>query len=178
MKGWTVVACVSVVAALSTSCNPTSRYKVLSFFFDGVPLPKAPEAPGVQLPGLPASAGQSPEVRYREHGPYAAKMCNACHDPAAFNTLVLPPEQLCFQCHELKLDQKYIHGPLASGGCLACHDPHSSQFRYFLVSASDTFCFYCHTREAIAKTSAHAGVQGQCTDCHNAHESDKKYLLK
>ena len=176
MKIWTVVAYASVLAVLSTGCNPTTRYRVLSLFFDGVPPPKAAEPEAEQ--SVVAKSAQSQPVEYREHGPYAARLCNACHDPNAFNALVLPREQLCLQCHDLKLNKKYIHGPLASGGCLACHDPHSSQYRYLLVSASDTFCFYCHNRDTIAKVSAHRGVQGQCTDCHDAHESDKRYLLK
>jgi predicted CXXCH cytochrome family protein len=174
MNVWTIVAGVSVAAALLTGCEPTTRYQALSLFFDGVPTPAPTRPPGLELAGVPATS----RVRYREHGPYAAKMCNACHDPAAFNSLVLPSNQLCFQCHELKLDKKYIHGPLASGGCVACHDPHSSQYPYFLVGESDTFCLYCHDRVTIAKIGAHAGVTGQCTDCHNPHMSDKKYLLR
>ncbi len=177
MKVWTIVACVSVVALLSAGCEPNTRYRVLSFFFDGVPPPKPPVPAGTAEAAAGTGVGQ-PQVRYREHGPYAAKQCNACHDPAAFNSLVLPREQICFQCHELKLDKKYVHGPLASGGCVACHDPHSSQYPYFLVAESDTFCFYCHDRDTVAKVGAHAGVAGQCTDCHNPHMSDNKYLLR
>lgn len=94
------------------------------------------------------------------------------------NALVAPREQLCFRCHEIRMNKKYIHGPLASGGCTACHDPHSSQYRYLLVSESDSFCFYCHDRQTVARVGAHRGVQEQCTTCHDAHMSDKKYLLK
>lgn len=178
MRGWTVVAYVSVVAVLSIGCEPTTRYKVLSFFFDGVPPPQSPALLAAKEAAAPATGAEAQQVRYREHGPYAAKQCNACHDPANFNSLVVPRDQLCFQCHELRLDKKYIHGPLASGGCVACHDPHSSQYPYFLVSAADSFCLYCHDRDTIAKIGAHAGVAGQCTDCHNPHMSDKKYLLR
>jgi predicted CXXCH cytochrome family protein len=94
------------------------------------------------------------------------------------NTFVVPREQLCFQCHDLKLDKKYIHGPLASGGCTACHDPHSSKYRYFLLSESDSFCLRCHDRQAIDRIGAHAGVGDECMSCHDAHMSDKKYLLR
>jgi predicted CXXCH cytochrome family protein len=176
MKVWTVVACASVLAVLSTGCNPTTRYKALSLFFDGVPPPMAGSAGTTQAAA--ANVEESRQVGYREHGPYAAHLCNACHDPNAFNSLVLPQDQICFQCHDLKLDKEYIHGPLASGGCLACHDPHSSQYRYLLVSESDSFCFYCHDRQIVARIGAHAGIQGQCTSCHNPHMSDKKYLLR
>ena len=170
------MAPAAVLAMLSTGCNPTVRYRVLSLFFDGVPPPVAAES--AAAPGAAPAAAASTQVAYREHGPYAAHLCNACHDPSAFNSLVVPKEQLCFQCHDLKLDKKYIHGPLASGGCVACHDPHSSQYPYLLVSASDTFCFYCHDRETVAAVGAHGGIVDQCTTCHNPHMSDKRYLLR
>ena len=178
MKVGTVVACLSVVAVLSVGCNATSRYKVLSFFFDGVPPPPTTEAPEGKQAATPASAIPSRQVGYREHGPYAARLCNACHESAATNALVAPREQLCFKCHEFRTDKKYVHGPLASGGCLACHDPHSSQYRYFLVSESDSFCFHCHDREAIARIGAHGGVEQKCTACHDPHMSNRKYLLR
>ena len=177
MKRWMAVGCISVVAAFSTGCNPTSRYKVLSFFFDGVPPPAAPQVSGEGPPSEPVPA-RLEAVRYREHGPYAAKLCNACHDSSAFNTLVAPPEQLCLRCHSIALNKKYLHGPLASGGCLACHDPHSSQYQYLLVSAPSTVCFYCHDRAAITRRPVHAAVEGQpCTNCHEAHASDNRFLL-
>lgn len=177
MTVWRAVACASMMAVLSVGCNATTRYQVLSFFFDGVPVPK----------GVPAGADQAASqtdvlklqrTRYGEHGPYAAKLCTACHESAANRTFVVPREQLCFRCHEFKIDKKYVHGPLASGGCTACHDPHSSKYRYLLVSESDTFCFYCHDRQAIGKVGAHQGTEEQCTACHNPHMSDKKYLLR
>ncbi len=178
MKFWTVLACIASLAMLSIGCDATSRHAVLSVFFDGVPPPQIAVAPaGMQTPG-PASGTASRQVGYRGHGPYAARLCNACHESAATNALVAPREQLCFKCHEFKLDKKYIHGPLASGGCTACHDPHSSQYRYLLISESDNFCLHCHDRQAMAKISAHAGGEEKCTTCHDAHMSNKKFLLK
>jgi predicted CXXCH cytochrome family protein len=162
---------------LSMGCNAESRYRVLSVFFDGVPVPQMTER-GEGETAPPSTTSQPRRVGYREHGPYAARLCNACHESGTSNLLVAPREQLCFRCHELKLDRKYIHGPLASGGCLACHDPHSSQYRFFLLAESDDFCLRCHDRGAIAKNKAHAGIAGECTACHDAHMSDKRYLLK
>lgn len=173
MKPWTVVACVFTAAMLAMGCNPTSRYKVLSFVFDGVP---DPEAPGAQ-PAV-ADAGPPGPARVYVHGPYGARLCNACHDPAAMNVLVTTGEPLCFRCHDIKMDKKYIHGPLASGGCTACHDPHSSKYRYLLVAEPERVCFYCHIPADVAKVGAHQGVDGQCTTCHDAHMSNQKYLLR
>jgi predicted CXXCH cytochrome family protein len=180
MKVWTVVACVCVVAVMSIGCTARTRYTVLTFFFDGVPPPRAAEAPAAAGKQVAILANAAPPRRagYREHGPYAARLCTACHESVATNTLVAPREQLCIRCHEFKMNKRYIHGPLASGGCTACHDPHSSQYRYLLVSESDSFCFHCHDRQTVARIGAHGGIEEQCTDCHDAHMSDKKYLLR
>jgi len=125
-----------------------------------------------------ADAASIPRSLNREHGPYAAKLCDACHDRAATNVLVAPGEQLCFRCHELDTDRKYVHGPLASGGCLVCHKPHSSQYRYLLVSDNTGFCVHCHDASALEQTAAHQDLEEKCTICHDAHKSDNKYLLK
>jgi predicted CXXCH cytochrome family protein len=167
---------LSLVAGLFSGCDATSRHKVLTYFFDGVP-PLEPAG------GPPASAGDSTPIpvrpaSFQEHGPYAAKLCTACHNEEVGNALVAPPEQLCERCHTLKLDKTYIHGPLASGGCLVCHDPHSSPYRPLLVSQSDSFCFQCHDRNDIANSPGHANLEEPCTTCHDAHMSNRKYLLK
>ena len=178
MKAWVAVVGISVAAALGTSCDPASRYRVLSFVFDGVPPPQVAEETAGQEGTGSASGVAARKVGFREHGPYAAKLCGACHESAASNTFVVAREQLCFRCHEFKIDKKYVHGPLASGGCTACHDPHSSKYRYFLLSESDTFCLHCHDRQVLDRVAAHAGVENECTSCHDPHMSDKKYLLR
>ncbi len=178
MKVGTLAGSVVVVAALLVGCNATTRYEVLSLFLDGVPLPpKEPTAE--ELAAIPGQTFQPPKVRYREHGPYAAKLCSACHVSTALNSLVVPREQLCFRCHVFGAEKKFVHGPLASGGCTACHDPHSSQNAYLLISASDSFCLHCHDSKNIARNEVHRGIdEHQCTTCHNPHMSDKKYLLR
>ncbi len=177
MKLWAVAAYLCAGAVLWLGCNAETRYRILSTVFDGVPPPVVqPEAGTETVAAGPVAAPR--RTGYREHGPYAARQCNACHESAATNALVAPREELCFRCHELKLDKKYIHGPLASGGCLACHDPHSSQYPFFLVAEADDFCLRCHDREAVASNPKHAGVTTECTACHDAHQSDKRYLLK
>jgi len=178
MKLWTVLVFLGTLAVLSIGCSAETRYKILSTIFDGVPPPKPPEPLEAEGAGAPPGAVQVTRIQPRDHGPYAARLCNACHEAAATNAFVVPREQLCFKCHELKLDKKYIHGPLASGGCTACHDPHGSRYRYLLVSESDSFCLYCHDRQDVARVAAHAGASEQCTDCHDAHMSDNEYLLR
>lgn len=168
-------AAVTALSLFAIGCDPAARHRVLTTFFDGVPPLEQEPAPGA--PAAPAVAAPR-EAGLRAHGPYAARMCNACHTAAARNELVAPREKLCFHCHEFPTDKKYVHGPLASGGCIACHDPHSSRYRYMLLSRSDGFCLHCHRREDIARNPVHAGVGETCTTCHDAHMSNEKYLLK
>jgi predicted CXXCH cytochrome family protein len=177
MKARTAAICTVLVALLPVGCSATSRHKALTMFFDGVPPPKTEGA----LEGTQATSqavSPSRPAKSSEHGPYAAKLCSACHDAAAINGLVLPKDQICFRCHALKLDKTFVHGPIASGGCLVCHDPHSSRYRYLLVSDSDSFCVRCHDPRTIAKIEGHSDLTTSCTTCHDAHQSDKKYLLK
>jgi len=165
-----LAACLAAGIAASSGC-----YRLRNAIFDGVPPPKSERTAGAAggAPGSPSAP-----LTIREHGPYAAKLCDACHDAAATNALVAPPEQLCFRCHALPLDKAYVHGPLASGGCLVCHDPHSSPNRSLLVSSSEDFCFHCHDRATVEAISAHADRMDECTVCHDAHMSDRPHLLK
>jgi predicted CXXCH cytochrome family protein len=171
---------LGAVAALSAGCSTAKHHRVLSFFFDGVP---EPEAAVSATPEVQAAVGRQ-LVRPGEHGPFAAKLCDSCHDSQATNALVAPVEQLCVRCHELGEAKAYVHGPLASGGCTVCHDPHRSANRFLLVSASDGFCLSCHDRAALSVApgpdgvDAHAGEAANCTDCHEAHMSDRRHLLR
>ena len=166
---------LSASTALLVGCSAANHHRVLSIFFDGVPDP-AP-AVAATAPAVQASLGRQ-LVRPGEHGPYAAKLCSACHNSKATNALVVPAEQLCVRCHDFGAMKEYVHGPLASGGCLVCHDPHRSANRFLLVSASDGFCLKCHDRAGLSAVAGHGGESADCTACHEAHMSDRKYLLR
>lgn len=172
-----VVLCALLLAVVGLSgCAPEGRYKVLSFFFDGVPNPEAVKKENALKKNEEAESMKP--VTYRMHGPYAARQCSGCHTPGS-NVLILPKDKLCFRCHVLDLSKKYVHGPVASGGCLMCHDPHGSAYPYFLVADPAKFCLRCHNSKDIAKNKAHKGIDDeQCTKCHDAHSSNKEYLLK
>lgn len=168
-----------VAIALFAGCDASSRYAVLSTFFDGVPPPQAELASAHAPAGvIVLSERQTQLGKLGEHGPYAAKQCGACHSSTSNNSFVAPREQLCFRCHDLKLDKKFIHGPLASGGCTVCHDPHSSKYGYLLVADSGTFCLHCHNAGDLEKVSAHRDSTAQCLSCHDPHMSDHKYLVR
>jgi len=161
-------------------CDPQTRYRTLSFFFDGVPEPverqKEP-APGINTaPERTARAGAE-KPRSFQHGPYGAKLCDACHVRNS-NSLVMPLEELCAYCHVFDLSGRKIHGPLASGGCTVCHDPHESQNPKVLVANAREFCLYCHERKDLMKQDVHRDPERECTICHDAHSSQNSYLLK
>jgi predicted CXXCH cytochrome family protein len=169
-----VAAVLGGFAALLAGCSATTRHRVLTAVFDGVPPLRSAES-GDAAPGHQAGAAPASIVAPRAHGPYAAKLCDACHVPQSGNTLAGSPQQLCLRCHQFRFDGLYVHGPLAAGGCRACHEPHSSPNRYLLVSESEQFCFRCHDRERLR---GHAGDEPKCTSCHDAHMSTKKFLLR
>lgn len=175
-KGFIFAGILVLLLFLLSGCEPMTRYRTLSLFFDGVPNPEEEEA----LQARNAQAGgrvKQAAATYRMHGPYAARLCSACHQ-AGTNALVLPIEQLCFKCHLLQFDKKYVHGPVAAGGCKTCHDPHGSSYPFLLVSEARIFCFKCHSEKDIARNEVHKGVTEQCTVCHDAHTSDAVYLLR
>lgn len=158
--------------------TPDLKYRILSFFFDGVPLPMKQNNDVGDESSSEAPGEKKGPLKYREHGPYAAKLCSACHVPAAGNKLILPVEELCQNCHVLDLNKKKVHGPVVAGGCTICHDPHGSPYRFFLVSESEDFCFFCHDRKDIEKREVHRNTDKGCTYCHNAHAADNEFLLR
>ena len=170
------MACACLAAAVLSGCSSTTSYRVLRIFFDGVPNPEEKKAAAAQPGAVPGKA--APSAAFSEHGPYAARLCEACHQKQT-NVLIVPKQDLCYRCHDLQLNKKYVHGPLASGGCVVCHDPHSSPYRHLLVAESSTFCLRCHDAGEVSQNPAHQQAgEAQCTDCHDAHMSDHPYLLK
>ena|SRR3974390_456375 len=65
--------------------------------------------------------------------------CTVCHlamtqGDMTTVSLVLPKEQICFECHE-RSSALQQHSPAARGPCLQCHDAHSSDRRMLLRAA-------------------------------------------
>ena len=172
---------ISIIsAAVLCGCEARTRYRVLSIFFDGVPDPdkSTGTAEGGKNVGTTAAGGG--EIRnhqYTEHGPYAARLCEGCHQRGT-NKLLMPVESLCIYCHAFAMNKKRMHGPIASGGCKVCHDPHSSSNRFLLVSDSKEFCLYCHDKNEISTHEVHQDMTTECITCHDAHGSDNEFLLK
>ncbi len=171
----TLIAAIAAILAVA-GCAQETRYKTLSFFFDGVPEPGQEH---VYVVGGRRIQQKVTTGQFRSHGPFAAKMCNACHQRDGSNKLILPVEKLCLNCHDLNLHTRKQHGPVVSGGCRVCHNPHGSGKPFLLVAEPTTFCFYCHDQTEVMSHDVHRDSGGmQCTECHNPHGSDNDYLLK
>ncbi len=174
-RGLILIIELVTISALLYGCSSEKSQKVLSFFFDGV-TPQG-ETEGKDASGARREAGKPSKVERYEHGPFAAKQCEACHVRGS-NNLKLPVSQLCFTCHTIEIKKKHLHGPVAAGGCTICHDPHGSGKRYLLVSDPKDFCLYCHDKNDLEKREVHREAKEQCTVCHDAHSSDNDFLLK
>lgn len=167
-----MLICAAALVLLC-GCEAKTRYQVLSFFFDGVPPPE-----DRIVNGDTGAVMKKPEQQQKpsKHGPFAARMCNACHDSNT-NALLLPRDKICLKCHVLETARRQ-HGPVASGGCLVCHDPHRSSSEYLLVSSVKGFCTYCHDPKEIYEREVHRDNTASCTDCHNPHGSDNDFFLR
>lgn len=172
---------------LVASCDEVKRHKMLSFFFDGVPLPKDPNAVGDGVvrdsnSTLSDTSGKAKRIK-RAHGP--SRDCKLCHKKLDKSRWAAPQAvkgipEICFDCHNNYADpQYYVHGPVAVGGCAFCHDPHESAYESLLKDSVPKLCYRCHDQSSIESVPAHdKDTVSKCNLCHEAHYSSKKKLLK
>ena len=171
------------------SCNPESRYEILTFFFDGVPRPGGAglattpggfpvlEPMGV-MADVDLTLNQAGNSQHR-----ASRDCRRCHEEGSrwarmqlHNSL----PQLCYECHtDYNAVRGYVHGPVAVGACLFCHDPHRSSYLRLLKAPQPDLCYQCHDIGDISAIPDHREeLDGVCTRCHEAHISLDSKLLK
>ncbi|MBW7989984.1 MAG: hypothetical protein FVQ84_08220 [Planctomycetes bacterium] len=168
------------------SCSDTERFKVLSYFFDGVPLPEEMYSD----PNSPYYLNERfKTVRY-VHEPRKKRECESCHGarnkgkrvPSLGETkLVFPVPKLCYQCHEEFIDlvnEKVVHGPFGLGECLYCHGHHDAPYPKLLKRPIPELCFRCHTTETIVDVKHLGPSYRKCTQCHFPHAGPKEYLLQ
>ena len=171
---------------LYTGCSTQQKYRVLSFFFDGVPPPGGwPTTQPSQARGpggsSPAAAATSQPVVYIYHPPYAGRRCFDCHDREHGNSIDNTNGVLCRKCHGSYFTLKpgdWEHGPVAARMCSLCHEPHKSQYKGLLTQAQPGLCLTCHNPQDIFTSSYHAKVhQEVCTTCHDPHKAGNRLLL-
>jgi len=152
--------------SFTAGCDKYGRYKVLTFFFTGVPHPDSEEIIAKEESHL------SPEEilkRRKEditvtavaHGPYAAQQCYQCHSTASSASF------------------RFFSGSQnKSSGSPAAQNISSR-----LVLPIKELCIDCHTGKSVSAAFnrglwVHGPVsEGMCVTCHGPHASPYPYML-
>ncbi len=167
-----------------TACSEPTRFRVLSFFLDGVPEPGSKETldPGKEVEGTPevAVATPRPMTRYFAHTPYRENRCAGCHSAETGQLVRSIEDGLCLNCHrKLVSDLRFQHGPVAVNDCTTCHHHHTAPFPKLLLQKPVDTCLNCHDKDDLAEGDYHADVATKnCIDCHNPHGGDDKFFLR
>lgn len=123
------------------------------------------------------------------HGPIAAGECTVCHNPHGSDyerLLDIDPNELCFTCHEVTMNElkkfEFVHEP-AKGECTGCHDVHGANNAQMLIDDAPKLCYSCHEDiQKMVETSKykHSAVteKDSCLYCHTPHASTVKSGLK
>lgn len=181
-------------AAFMLGCaSAEQRYKVLSFFFDGVPPPQGYQGPVYDLLAKreqvlaravqvqrPTETAEQKITWY--HQPYVQRQCFDCHEREAGYGTPDDATAACRRCHDSYFEIEpydWVHGPVASGECGLCHEPHQSEHQYLLTEGQPALCFECHDPGFVATDPYHAalGPEPVCSDCHDPHAAGNRLLL-
>lgn len=179
------LVCVLLSLVVLIQCSPRTSRNLLTFFFDGVPLPvdtvrMEVDTVFTEEPGSGSMVVErTTSKEFLVHYPYQEGDCSACHDPVSPATLTEPEPGLCYNCHEdFSVRFHWLHGPVAGGYCTVCHDPHRSVNKSLTRYSGEERCRHCHSREQMAASEMHMDLEGmQCIDCHHPHGGDDRYIL-
>ena len=156
-------------------CSIEKDYDTLSFFFDGVPEPRA-KGPG----GGPATlADLRDSPTYSAHKPFKEDRCDDCHG-GRFR-LSRKDSSVCMKCHDkIPSSQERMHGPVAAEACLWCHTPHESAYAHLLKNEPRTVCSECHDTAQLdaERVPAHADASRSCVECHFGHGGTQRFFLR
>lgn len=160
-------------------CTPERRYKVLSFFFDGVPDPNAPKVDRNAGQVVTTSSGRV--IRVYQHKPFKDNQCGSCHavSSGSYESFEKLDAKICLKCHANELTRyPVMHGPVASVQCLTCHSPHESAIPGLLKEKAPGVCTQCHVPDLRPKDKDHQSPASPCLTCHVGHGSNKQGLLR
>ncbi len=200
--GWSIRWAILLSVVVVFGCDADVRYRVLSFFFDGVPspggatsqsrpiigpwgIPLDPDDPRAQeflarAAAKQAVRGPAAEAPMFLHDPFEKRLCAQCHRPEKGYQARIEGDT-CAKCHALHYRYQpndWVHGPVALGMCSACHKSHQSQYPGLLTADVPSLCFSCHDASRVLARPHHAGVEGlRCTKCHDPHLAGNRLLL-
>ncbi len=183
-------ALVAGSIGLFVGCSdPVARYRALSFFFDGVPVPEQLQGevsmydPRQIPPGERAELKppDQPQVTFY-HEPYATRNCFGCHDrERGYGKMIGGDRQVCQRCHRDYFQPEpndWMHGPVVMGECQLCHEAHKSTIENLLTQDQPPLCFDCHSARFIAEDPFHAPLDDlTCSRCHDPHAAGNRLLL-
>jgi predicted CXXCH cytochrome family protein len=175
-----------LILFILVSCSPKRSNRMLSFFFDGVPLKDSVQR---SVNGRSFSDSLKTDIfranpivsnsGFIVHLPYQEKKCLSCHDEKSKSELRLPQPDLCYSCHsDFSSKYKYVHGPVSSGYCTNCHNAHMSKEKNLLTRTGQQICLLCHDSGLLLKNETHKNnADSDCTLCHNPHGGENRYIL-
>ncbi len=181
----------AILVTLFLACSASTRHRVISTLFDGVPPLDTAGAQTIvdtlstEVASPVTERSTFEGVSYTLHAPYEEKMCTECHlleGTGAFGKSVrlrVPMNELCMECHddmsidELRNTYDWIHGPVAAGACTGCHSPHTALYPALLLAEPGRpLCIRCHDENRLAEQEIHEDSQMNCLTCHAAHGAD------
>ena len=173
---------------LASACTATGRYKVLSFFFEGVTPPGGGEATSTESSTEQEVAdplgllGAVTRTDVFWHSPFFERECARCHSMSQGGEVRDVPGGLCRSCHAgLLADKPFVHGPAAVEGCLECHHPHKSEIPGILLREGESLCTRCHEVDDLLPGEHHETVGAEiraCTKCHDPHGGVDRLFLR
>jgi predicted CXXCH cytochrome family protein len=90
------------------------------------------------------------------HGPYAARLCSACHPAPVKGKVELTAanvDSLCYECHtNFKAEMASANSrhkllDKSNRSCMECHDPHAANQEYILKKPGQDLCLGCHVEQ-------------------------------
>jgi predicted CXXCH cytochrome family protein len=174
---WTL-AFVGLSVVAWVGCSPEKHYETLSFFFDGVPDPKAKKnLAGNTSKSDPKSTGLPIVSR---HKPHADKDCTSCHTGGADNITSALNNTTCTTCHDKTLTRHaFMHPALNVNTCLWCHAPHESVRPMLLRDEARELCAQCHEQSNLStKVVEHTKFGSDCLSCHMGHGGPDRFMLR
>jgi predicted CXXCH cytochrome family protein len=166
---------LSAAGLLWAGCSVQKHYKILSFFFDGVPNPNALPVTG----GSGDREGMLASPTYSVHKPFSEDQCDECHRSRA--RLGTADSRVCLNCHQdVPSQHSHMHGPVVAVACLWCHTAHESALAALLKAEAQKVCAQCHEPAMLSteREPAHADASRSCLECHTGHGGESRYFLR
>ena len=162
-----LVLITAIVLSIGAGCSTTTRHKILTVIFTGVPpledqstaSPVDDQQANVDTTVRRGRAARMPT--FWVHGPFGARQCERCHnlsqstnfldDQAASRRDPVTSGSIAF-ASRLAMPKQQL--------CASCHSSHSK-------SAADKRSLQVHSPV----------LDGNCTACHHPHQTQRRFML-